>query len=185
MEEKIKREKEKLLRMKMLCEEIGNFFGEYKEEDGFVSVSIDGMTCGYSSYQRMLEDWVDTLVESHAGGGSDWEREILFICFDVLYKKPMGVRRITGKRHDSWYASVDITNPNYPHGKNLHLGTYASIVDAICARKDFLWYDLKDVDTKTDEGLEIAKRRAKARADAAKARRWARNDKEESYTSRF
>lgn len=183
MEENLRKEKEKLVRMKMLCEEIGNFFGKYKEENGFVSVSIDGMTCGYSSYARMLEDWVDTLVESHAGGGSDWEREILFIYFEALNKKPMGIRRVTGKRHDSWCASVDVANPNYPHGKNLHLGTYKSIVDAICARKDFLWYDLKDVDTRTDDGLEIAKRRAKARADVAKARRWVR-DEEKSYASR-
>lgn len=162
---------QQMIKMQMLCKEIGDFFGEYEEEDGRISVDTGDNVYEYSGYSEMLADWVDTLIEAQKTGGGIWEEEILFIFFDVMKKKPKGVRKVQGKRTAKWKAYVDICNSDFPHGKNLHLGSYDTIAEAICARRDFLSEDIAEIDTSTSFGMEKAKEKAKERCMRAKERR--------------
>lgn len=144
-----------------LCKEIGNHFGAYEEcENGEMTVDTGDSVLKYKNADEMLFDWVDTLVEAHKAGEGNWEKEILFIFTGSSKGHPVGIRKINNKKGTVWQAAVDITNPAFPHGKNIYLGSYSSIIDAICARRNFL-AELKGVDTTTPEGLEFALRRAK------------------------
>lgn len=143
-----------------LCKEIGAFFGVFYIEREMIYVDTGDKVYQYDKYEDMLLDWVDTLVESHASGGGNWEKEIEFIYSLSSKKHPVGVRCVENQRGTVWQASIDITNPNHPHGKNFFFGTYRSIVDAICARKRFLSC-IEGIDTTTEEGLNLAAEIAK------------------------
>ncbi len=134
-----------------LCKEIGNFFGDYFEENGQLCIDNFESIFRYDTEDALLTDWVDTLVESHRDTmgnpksaireiNDGWEKEILFIYQEVIGKYPAGVRAVEGKEGTKWGCSVDVTVPGETsaHGKNLYLGTYGSIVDAIFARRAFL-----------------------------------------------
>lgn len=157
-----------------LCQQIGNFFGRYFEENGQLCIDNEEKVFTYNSADELLIDWVDTLVENHRdtfayGSPNDsWEKEIVFIFNFCIGKHPVGVRRIENKKGTTWSASVDVSNPNHPHGKNVCLGTYGSVVDAIMARRLYLEEDIAGVDTNTEEGLNIALEKAKARRLQAK-----------------
>lgn len=153
---------------KNLCKEIGNFFGEYREDKNGITIDTGEKIYKYFSYSDMLQDWVDTLIESQENGGGNWEEEIMFIYFEVFKKPPIGVRCVKNRNCVSWKASVDICNPAYPHGRNVHLGTYDTISAAIFSRKNFLNIELKHINTKTKEGLNLAIEKAKARQETAK-----------------
>lgn len=124
-----------------LAQEIGNFFGTYFLQDGQFCIDNYDTVYRYDSVDALLTDWVNSLVE-HQNDNPDlsgyWEAEIDFIYSQVIGKYPEGVRPVENKTKDkTWKASIDVKDPSNPHGKNLHLGTYASIVDAVIARKVF------------------------------------------------
>jgi hypothetical protein len=147
-------------KMKELCQEIGSFFGMFYTERDLIYVDTGDKVHQYNDYTEMLLDWVDTLIEHQSAGGGNWEKEIEFIYSISPKKHPVGVRCVTGQRENVWRSSIDVCHPSYPHGKNLCLGTYRSIVDAIYARKRFLSC-VSDVDTTTDEGFALATEIAK------------------------
>lgn len=148
-----------------LCQEIGNYYGCYFEENGQLCVDSDIRVFCYNTADELLSDWVDTLIEDRCG---EWEKEILFIYTNCMKKLPAGIRMVDGKNGTTWHVSYDIPNPNYPHYKNAYLGSYSSLVDAIWARRLYLEEDIADVDTNTDEGLMIAIEKAKERRLQAK-----------------
>lgn len=128
-----------------LCKEIGNYFGTYFEEEGRYCIDNYDTVFRYDSVDKLLADWVDTLVENHHdtmnnndGCNNSWENEILFIYSKVIGKYPVGVRPYVGKLKTTYRAYIDIKADGYPHGKNIHLGTFESIVDAIYARKNYI-----------------------------------------------
>ena len=92
-------------------------------------------------------------------------KEIVSIYSFSPKKHPVGVRQ--ERNRTRWRAYVDLCNHEYPHGKNVDLGSYLSIVDAIYARKDYL-ADIKDTNLNTPEGFEFALRKAKGIQAAAK-----------------
>ena len=130
-----------------LCKEIGTFFGNYFEENNQLCIDTGLQVFRYNTPDQLLTDWVDTLLchqydTDHKGNGQDtpsfyWEKEILFIYTSVIVKYPTGIRLIENKGERTWQSYVDI-NDGSRHGKNLHLGTYRSIVDAIFARNTFM-----------------------------------------------
>lgn len=128
-----------------LCKEIGNYFGTYFEEGGCYCIDNYEKVFRYDSADKLLADWVDTLVENHHdtmdnndGCNNSWEKEIVFIYSEVIGKHPVGVRPYVGKSKTSWSAYIDVKADGNPHGKNIHLGTYDSIVDAIYARRKYI-----------------------------------------------
>lgn len=136
-----------------LCKNIGEFFGDFFEDSGKLCIDNGDHVFRYDTEDDLLADWVDTLVENHHDTADNcksnsrsindsWEKEIVFIYKYVIGKFPAGVRAVEGKKGTMWASSVDVMihGETSAHGKNLHLGTYASIVDAIYARKDFLSY---------------------------------------------
>lgn len=158
-----------------VCKEIGSFFGEYFEENGQLCIDNFERVFRYDTEDALLADWVDTLVESHRDTADNpkseireindgWEKEILFIYQEVVGKYPAGVRAVVGKEGTKWGCSVDVTVPGdtSAHGKNLHLGTYGSIVDAIFARRAFL----KVYETRELGLQELASLANKMREDA-------------------
>ena len=155
-----------------LCKEIGDFFGMFYTEREMIYIDAGDKVYQYDKYEDMLLDWVDTLVESQESGGGNWEKEIEFIYSLSPKKHPVGVRGVEGQRETVWQSSIDITNPQHPHGKNLCLGTYHSIVDAICARKRFLSC-IDGVDTTTEDGLNLATEVAKEMQSEAKKKKLA------------
>ena len=90
----------------------------------------------------------------------------IYSCFKV--KHPVGVRRIVNKRETVWQAYADVCNREYPKGKNVHLGTYNSIVDAICARRNYL-FEISGVDLNSPEGFAFAVQKASEKRVEAKA----------------
>ena len=158
-----------------LCEEIGSFFGGYFEENGQLCIDNGDEVFRYDTADELLIDWVDTLIESHreylsyGTPGFNWEKEVLFIYSSVIGKRPVGLRKIDQKNGPVWQVSVDLQNPNFPHGKSVYIGTYNSIIDGIWARKTFLEHDIARIDTTTQEGLEAAIAKAKERRLQAKA----------------
>ena len=124
-----------------LAKEIGNFFGTYFEQNGKFCINNYDDIFRYDSVDALLTDWVNSLVE-HQNDNPDlsgyWESEIEFIYTQVIGKYPDGVRPVENKTKDkTWKSSIDVKCPGNSHGKNLHLGTYTSVVDAIVARKVF------------------------------------------------
>jgi hypothetical protein len=128
-----------------LCREIGYYFGIYFEEGGLYCIDNGEQVFRYDSTDKLLADWVDSLVENHHdtidnndGCNNSWEKEIIFIYSEVIGKYPVGVRPYFGKRKTTYSAYVDVPVEGNPHGKNIHLGTYDSIVDAIYARRKYI-----------------------------------------------
>ena len=133
-----------------LAQNIGNFFGGYFEENGQVCIDNGEKIFRYNTVAELLSDWVDTLVENHHDTcdnphselhttNDSWEKEIVFIYEQVVGKLPEGIRKVEGRDGNvSWGCSVEVYNSNNGREKNLYLGTYDSIVDAIFARRDFL-----------------------------------------------
>lgn len=163
-------EKEK----RKLCEEIGNFFGEFKESDGQLCIDNGEKVFRYNTPDELLIDWLDTLIENHhdmqgsGNPGDSWEKEILFIYKFSLGKHPVGLRKLDQKSGTVWQVSAYLPNPNFPHEKSVHLGVYNSIVDAIWARKTYLEDDIVGIDTNAPEGLALAISKAKERSLQAK-----------------
>ena len=154
-----------------LCYEIGHFFGCYFEENGQMCIDNGDEVFRYNTPDELLADWVETLIQSHIapeGFSNNWEKEILFIYTNCMKKHPVGVRKVEGKKGTVWNAYYDVPNPNHPHYKAVHLGTYSSLIDAIWARRLYLEEDIAGVDTHTDEGLKIAEEKAKERRLQAK-----------------
>lgn len=128
-----------------LCKEIGDFFGNYFEENNQYCIDNGLEVFRYDSTDDLLKDWVSTLIENQHDTSDNpgsayrvvndsWEQEIVFIYSEVFGKPPSGVRFVEGSMR--WESYADIHDGS-KHGKNLHLGTYSSIVDAIYARKAF------------------------------------------------
>lgn len=149
-----------------LCKQIGDFFGTYFEENGQYCIDNGAKVFRYDTHDALLADWVDTLVENHhdTAGNSpslyidindSWEKEIVFIYSEVIGKLPVGIR----KAAKGWQCSIDVQEYGNPHGKNLYLGTYSSIVDAIFARKQFsnnlINFDLYDMDSMVEEAKKF------------------------------
>ena len=155
-----------------LCQEIGNFFGHYFEENGQLCIDNGEKVFRYNTPDELLADWVDTLIENHLDNldspSDSWEKEILFIFNFCIGKRPTGLRKLEQKKGTVWSVSVDVPNPKFPHGKSIYIGTYSSVVEAIRARRDYLNEDIANIDTNTDEGLAFAAEKAKARIMEAK-----------------
>jgi hypothetical protein len=135
-----------------LCKEIGDYFGTYFEEGGLYCIDNYESVFRYDSTDKLLADWVDTLVENHHdtvdnndGCNNGWEKEIVFIYSEVIGKYPIGVRPYFGKKKTTYSAYIDISADRHPHGRNIHLGTYNSIVDAIYARRNYIANNQKEV----------------------------------------
>ena len=133
---------------KELAREIGCYFGDYFEENHQFCIDNGEKVFRYDTVDVLLKDWVDTLVANHhdthhfdeqGKEWDSWEKEIVFIYKDVIGKYPAGIRAVPVKDGIKWSCSIDVTIPGEtsPHGKNLYLGTYDSIVDAIYARDGF------------------------------------------------
>lgn len=124
-----------------LCKDIGEFFGNYFEEDGKICIDNGEEIFQYDTPDELLKGWVETLVwhqhDTFGDPSGNWEDAIVFIYTEVIGKSPVGVCLVDGPKGKRWKSYVDVATGN-PHGKNLYLGTYSSIVDAIFARKDFL-----------------------------------------------
>lgn len=156
----------------LLAQDIGQFFGCYFEEDGMVCIDNGDEVYEYETVDDLLADWVDTLVESQYDGAPPsccWEKEIVFIYEESVGKLPTGVRKVEGRDGGiSWSCSVDVPDPDNKHGKNLHLGTYGSIVDAIWARREFLE---NNKDKGLDEMIASAREQRTAAKDLRKERK--------------
>ena len=150
-----------------LCREIGDFFGAYAEQGDTITVDTGEAIYSYSNHTEMLTDWIDTLIESQLSGGGTWEDEIIFIYSCLPTKHPIGIRCRNNKSGAVWKVSVDICSSQYPHGKSVYLGAYRSIVDAICARREYLT-EIKNIALNTPEGFEAAIRKAKEKSLEAK-----------------
>jgi hypothetical protein len=141
-----------------LCEKIGAAFGLFYIKDDMLCLEVDQKIYQYTDYADMLFAWVAALVEQQASGKRNWEKEIISIYSFSDKKHPIGVRQ--EPRRTKWRAYIDLCNHEHPHGKNVALGSYESIVDAVCARRDYL-SDIKDVDLNTEEGYCFALEKAK------------------------
>ena len=121
-----------------LCKEIGNFFGDFFVDSEKLCIDDGENIFRYDAPEDLLKDWLDTLImHQHDTLGypsGNWEDAIDFIYTDVLQKLPTGIRAIDNKNGRTWNCSVDVADGSR-HGKNLYLGNYSSIVDAIYARK--------------------------------------------------
>lgn len=126
---------------KQLCKDIGTFFGEFFEQDGQLCIDNGEEVFRYDSEDALLAGWVDTLVwhqhDTFGDASGNWEDAIAFIFSEVMGKFPAGVQLVDGVKGRRWRCSVDVADGSV-HGRNLHLGTYASIVDAMFARMEFL-----------------------------------------------
>ena len=123
-----------------LCKEIGGFFGDFFIDSEKLCIDNGEEVFRYDTPDDLLKDWIDTLImhqhDTFGDPSGNWEKEIVFIYTDVLKKLPAGIRAVDNKYGRTWYSYVDVADGSR-HGKNLHLGNYSSIVDAIYARKDF------------------------------------------------
>lgn len=156
------------MRKQTIAKEIGNYFGSFFEADGKYCIDNYEQVFRYDSLNALLTDWVDTLVENHHDNANNppfsnindsWEDEIVFIYSEVIGKFPPGVRQSYNKYEEArWQSSVDVYLPGQTgtHGKNLHLGTYASIVDAMFARREFEAFRDENKDASLDELAELA-----------------------------
>lgn len=122
-----------------LCKFIGNFYGEYFEENEQLCIDNGENIYRYNTEKELLKDWVDTLVCSHyydciaySSPNDSWEKEIRFIYEDVIGKYPTGVRTNNGKKKKRYVAEGYVADGSL-HGKMKYLGTFDSIADAICA----------------------------------------------------
>lgn len=126
-----------------LCREIGSFFGDFYEDSGQLCIDNGEKVFRYNTPEGLLKDWLDTLIwHQHDTAGDpsgSWEQVICFIYSDVIGEYPVGIRPYLGKKQTMWRCSMDVLIPGQTssHGKQLFLGTYSSIVDAIFARKAF------------------------------------------------
>jgi hypothetical protein len=74
-----------MLDKRVLCEEIGNFFGIFYEDLSHLLVIDDGiMDHTYSSEDELLEDWLPRLKESDKAGEYDWSEIIEYIESEIL-----------------------------------------------------------------------------------------------------
>ena len=123
-------------KMKSLCEEIGSCFGDFFEENNQLCIDNGEKIFRYDTAKELLSDWVETLVYQHHScngeDGCNWEYEIRFIYEDVIGKYPTGVRCYDGKKKKRYKAEGYISDGR-PHGKMVYLGTFDSIVDAVCS----------------------------------------------------
>ena len=127
-----------MINARALCKEIGNFFGEYFEENNQLCIDNYDKVFRYNTEKELLVDWVDTLICNHYdckenGNIADsWEKEVRYIYEDVLGKYPVGVRLYNGKKKKRYVAEGYVSDGSM-HGKMKYLGTFDSIIDAICA----------------------------------------------------
>ena len=131
-----------------LCGEIGVYFGKFYKKDSTLCIEHCGETFEYNTIDALLIDWVERLVDnqhelskySRERTGQPslcWEETICFIYEKVIGKYPDGVRPTQTKQGKEWNSFRLMTDG----GNEKHmflLGTYASIVDAIKVREDFL-----------------------------------------------
>ena len=126
------------MEQRALCKEIGNFFGDYFEENNQLCIDNGENIFRYNTEKELLADWADTLVCNHYdckynGNIADsWEKEVRYIYEDVLGKYPAGVKLYNGKKKKRYVAEGYVSDGS-AHGKMEYLGTFDSIVDAICA----------------------------------------------------
>lgn len=122
--------------IRTLCKDIGDYFGDYFEEDNQLCIDNGEKIFRYNTEKELLLDWVDTIVSHHhsCGGkdGSNWDAEVAFIYENVIGKRPSGVRIYSGKKGIRYVAEGYVPD-NTSHGRMIYLGTYDSIVHAICA----------------------------------------------------
>ena len=128
------------VKMKALCKEIGDCFGEFFEENNQLCIDNGETVFRYKTEKALLTDWVDTLVYQHRDcngkAGGNWEEEVRFIYEKVLRRYPRCVRAYRGKTKTTYKAEVCVPDGT-PHGKMLYLGGFTSMIDAICAVWDF------------------------------------------------
>lgn len=162
-----------------VAEEIGNYFGDFFEENDQFCIDNGERIFRYDDVDSLLVDWLDTLIENHHDNyyidkhGQElygWDKEIEYIYSNVIGNYPSGVRPVPGKDSTNWACSVDVSiqNVTSPHGKNFHLGTYSSIVDAIYARKKFMDFLKSHPDKNLASITVFAKRMQKSAKDKMK-----------------
>lgn len=120
-----------------LCKDIGTHYGDFEIRDEKLLITSD-KTYEYESAEALLADWLPTLFESHVAGDSAWSDEVEFIYTAILKKHPIGILPYPGKKATRWMATYDLPkNDGSGKTKQISLGTYATITDAMCARVDF------------------------------------------------
>lgn len=133
----------------VLAKEIGNFFGTYFEENGQFCIDNYDSVFRYDTVDALLIDWVNSLIENQYDNedlAGYWDKEVEFIYTQVIGKLPDGIQALSNQgsghswdvsRDVSWDVSFDLKEPMALSARNLHLGVYASLVDALVARNDF------------------------------------------------
>lgn len=70
-----------------LCKSIGNFFGDYFEEDGKLCIDNGDQVFKYDTPDDLLKDWMETLIE-HQNATDDtsgnWNNAIDFIQTEII-----------------------------------------------------------------------------------------------------
>lgn len=69
-----------------ICEEIGNFFGEFYEDmSGFLNIDTGDQVHTYVSEDELLRDWLPTLKEEDEDtGDGTWADIIEYIESEIL-----------------------------------------------------------------------------------------------------
>lgn len=69
-----------------ICEEIGNFFGNFYEDIAGFLVIDDGETDHvYATEDELLQDWLPTLIEADEDTGDDYWADIIdYIQSEIL-----------------------------------------------------------------------------------------------------
>lgn len=118
-----------------MCMEIGNVFGEYFEENNQFCIDNGEQVFRYNTEKELLTDWVETLVLQHIScngeEGGNWENEVKFIYENVIGKYPTGIRFYNGVRKKRYVVQGYVADGTL-HGKMEYLGTFDSLIDAIC-----------------------------------------------------
>ena len=72
---------------KEMCKEIGNWFGDFFEEEGKLCIDNGEEIFRYNTEDELLADWLITLVESDKATGEDaWKDMITFIETEIVNK---------------------------------------------------------------------------------------------------
>lgn len=116
-----------------LCEEIGNYFGVFTENDGIYSIDNGEQLFVYSSCDELLEDWVDTLAEDY---DNDWNKEIEFVLKHTdAHISNVFVSETTNGilRYSVLINAIDPRNKN--NTRQLSAGTYDTVSEALKKRR--------------------------------------------------
>lgn len=128
-----------------VCKEIGNYFGDYFEENNQFCISNHDEVFRYNSPDELLKDWLDTILENHIdnfhidkyGQECDgWEEEVQFIFSKIEGEHKTGIY----PSGDNWKSTAKFTKvggKQIPDDYEFNLGTYSYLADAMYARKTF------------------------------------------------